>query len=320
VEEQLHRVAGIDRTVEVEEVPGAPDGLRWRTRANFAVDGAGRAGFRRHRSHDVEPVEHCPIVTTEVDGAGVGLRSWKGVRQVEVTAAPGVGPPVVAVESRHGWRLPTAMSGVGLVVDGRTVQLPDTSSFTVDGRDFNVSAGVFWQVHPGAAAVLTGRVLEALEPREGETAVDLYAGAGLFTVALGHAVGPGGRVVAVERNGRACADLVRNAAGLDHVACVRAPVDPDTVARHVVGADLVVLDPARRGAGRPVMQGLASLDPAPRRLAYVACDPASFSRDLRVVLDAGWSLADLYAFDMFPMTEHVELVAVIDPPPHTAGA
>jgi tRNA/tmRNA/rRNA uracil-C5-methylase (TrmA/RlmC/RlmD family) len=52
----------------------------------------------------------------------------------------------------------------------------------------------------------------------------------------------------------------------------------------------------------------------------VACDPDAFSRDLRVVLDAGWSLADLYAFDMFPMTEHVELVAVIDPPPHTAGA
>jgi tRNA/tmRNA/rRNA uracil-C5-methylase (TrmA/RlmC/RlmD family) len=62
------------------------------------------------------------------------------------------------------------------------------------------------------------------------------------------------------------------------------------------------------------MGALTAIQPAPRRIAYVACDPASFARDLRVALDAGWELGSLRAFDMFPMTEHVELVALLDPP------
>jgi tRNA/tmRNA/rRNA uracil-C5-methylase (TrmA/RlmC/RlmD family) len=78
--------------------------------------------------------------------------------------------------------------------------------------------------------------------------------------------------------------------------------------------DLVVLDPSREGAGRLVMAALAGLQPGPRRIVYVACDPASFARDLRVLLDAGWGLGSLRGFDLFPMTEHIELVAVIEPP------
>jgi tRNA/tmRNA/rRNA uracil-C5-methylase (TrmA/RlmC/RlmD family) len=79
--------------------------------------------------------------------------------------------------------------------------------------------------------------------------------------------------------------------------------------------DVLVLDPAREGAGRGVMAALAGLRPTPRRVAYVSCDPASFARDLRVLTDAGWTMPALRAFDCFPMTEHVELVAMLDPPP-----
>jgi tRNA/tmRNA/rRNA uracil-C5-methylase (TrmA/RlmC/RlmD family) len=62
------------------------------------------------------------------------------------------------------------------------------------------------------------------------------------------------------------------------------------------------------------MASLTALRPGPRRIVYVACDPASFARDLRVLLEAGWTLGSLRAFDLFPMTEHIELVAVVDPP------
>jgi tRNA/tmRNA/rRNA uracil-C5-methylase (TrmA/RlmC/RlmD family) len=62
------------------------------------------------------------------------------------------------------------------------------------------------------------------------------------------------------------------------------------------------------------MAALADLDPVPRRIAYVSCDPASFARDLRVMLDAGWTMPSLRAFDLFPMTEHVELVGLLEPP------
>ena len=116
------------------------------------------------------------------------------------------------------------------------------------------------------------------------------------------------------RSKRAVADLTHNVAGLDHVEVVRAGVSPRLVADGLGRPDLVVLDPARAGAGAEVLDALCGLDPAPRRIAYVSCEPAPFARDLRVLSAAGWTLGSLRAFDLFPMTEHVELVAVFDRP------
>jgi len=339
VAEQLRRLAGVDRRVEIEEVPGghdpgghdpgghdrdgddpggresgAGDGLGWRTRVRFAVDAAGRTGFHRHRSHEVERVDRCPLATTAVNGVGVGSAVWRGAHHVEVTAPPGGGTPVVSAETgRRGLSSPPALPA-GLVVDGRTVQPPGSVHMTVGDHRFEVGAGVFWQVHPAAASVLTECVLAGLGAVEGERAADLYAGAGLFTVALARTVGIRGSVVAVERSARACADATRNTTGLPQVHLVRADVTPAVVARRLRTPEIVVLDPARQGAGVPVMRALASLDPAPRRMAYVSCDPASFARDLRIVLEAGWTVRSLRGFDLFPMTEHVELVCILDRP------
>jgi tRNA/tmRNA/rRNA uracil-C5-methylase (TrmA/RlmC/RlmD family) len=313
VAEQLRRLARLDREVAVEEVPGASDGLGWRTRMQFAVDGTGRAGLHRHRSHDIEPIDSCPIATPEVDRVGVGAIVWRGARQVEVTASPDGGVPVIVVETGRNRLAARPPADVGLLVNGRMQKRPTRVRYDVAGHRFGVSAGVFWQVHPAAGAVLTRCVLDGLEPGPGERAADLYAGAGLFTVPLARAVGPAGSVTAVERNGRACADAQRNTSGLHQVDVVRSDVDAGRVAR--LGApDLVVLDPSREGAGPAVMRALTDLSPSPRRMAYVACDPASFARDLRVALDAGWVLTSLRAFDLFPMTEHVELVGILEPP------
>ena len=313
VGEQLRRLAGVDRPVGVEEVEGAPDGLGWRTRVRFAVDGSGRIGLHRHRSHIVEPVAHCPIASAAVDRVDVGGSLWKGAHHVEVTASPDGGTAVVSVET--GRRRLVGRPGVaaGLVVNGRTVRRPTRVRFDVLGHRFEVGPGVFWQVHPGGAACLTRTVLDGLAPRPGERVADLYAGAGLFTVPLARAVGRRGSVVSVERSSRACADAVRNASGLHHVEIVRSAVDARAIA-DLGRPDLVVLDPARQGAGRGVMAALAALEPPPRRVAYVSCDPASFARDIRVLLDAGWTVPSLRAFDLFPMTEHVELVGILVSP------
>lgn len=314
VAEQLRRVAGIDREVAVEPVEGSADGLGWRTRVKFAVDGSGRIGLRKHRSHEVELLHGCPLATEAVSRVEVGAARWRGAHHVEVTASPDGGTPVVSVEVGRRRLAGRPEVQAGLVVDGRTLRKPDRVRFEVLGRAFEVSAGVFWQVHPGAATLLTRVVLDGLAPIAGERVADLFAGAGLFTVPLAHQVGPRGRVVAVERSGRACADAARNATGLDQVEIVRAAVDVGCAERYLGTPDLIVLDPARQGAGQPVMRALAALDPQPRRIAYVACDPASFARDLRVMLDAHWTMPLLRAFDLFPMTEHVELVAMLDPP------
>jgi tRNA/tmRNA/rRNA uracil-C5-methylase (TrmA/RlmC/RlmD family) len=314
VEEQLRRLAHIDRTVEVEEVAGAPDGLGWRTRVRFAVDPTGRVGLYRHRSHSVEPIERCPIASEAIGKLGVGSALWRGAHHLEVTASPDGGAPVVSVETGRNRLVARPLPGAGLVVNGRTRKRPSRVHFDVLGHRFEISPGVFWQVHPGAATALSRCVLEGLAPQKGERAADLYSGAGLFTVPLARAVGASGSVVAVERSGRATMDAARNTEGLTQVEIVRAAVSPSTIEGRLGSPDLVVLDPAREGAGRAVMESLMALAPPPRRVAYVSCDPASFARDLKVALDAGWTLGSLRAFDLFPMTEHVELVGVLEPP------
>jgi len=307
VAEQLSRLAGVERMVQVEAVPGDVDGLAWRTRVQFAIQADGAAGLHRHRSGELELVDRCLIAAPAVTEVGAERLRWPGARTVEVITAGE--QRVVAVTGRRVV-LPEVTAGV--VVDGRPLRVPHGVRHEVLGRDFEVAAGGFWQVHPGAAQVLAQAVLDGLNPQPGERVVDLYAGAGLFAALLGERVGPAGAVLAVEGDRGSSADAARNTADQPQVKVLTASVDAPLLARRVGRPQLVVLDPPRAGAGVEVSRALIALQP--RRIAYVACDPASFARDLRVFLDAGWSLESLRAFDLFPMTEHVELVALIAPP------
>jgi tRNA/tmRNA/rRNA uracil-C5-methylase (TrmA/RlmC/RlmD family) len=298
VREQFARLAGLDVDVEVEPVPGDRQGLGWRTRVEFAVDGRGRPGLRRHRSHDVLPIEDCLIADDRVRRSGVLARSWPGERAVDVVA-PSTAEQAVVVPVPSG--------------EKSAPQVRETVRAGEWEATFEVGARGFWQVHPGAAAIFLAAVLEALEPRPGERAVDLYAGVGLFAVALADAVGPDGAVLAVEAEGPAMASARRNARSRPWVELRPGRVERvlKPLVRQGVRADLVVLDPPRTGAGRVVTEQVASL--GPRAVAYVACDPAALARDTAYLKEAGYGLRALRAFDAFPMTHHVECVAIFEP-------
>ena len=305
--EQLRRLAGIDPPLVVEPVDGDTAGLGWRTRVQLGVQPDGAAGFHRHRSHDLEVVDRCLIATGDVNAVGAQQLPWPGARAVEVTASG-----AQRVVSISGRRVQLPDVDAGIAIDGRPVRVPHGLRHDVLGRRFEVSAGGFWQVHVGAAAALAAAVLAGLDAQPGERVADLYAGAGLFTALLADQVGPAGSVLSVESDRAATADCARNTADQQQVKVMTADVDATLVARRLGSPHLVVLDPPRAGAGVQVARALVAL--RPRRIAYVACDPASFARDLRVFLDAGWAMPSLRALDIFPMTEHVELVAVLTPP------
>ena len=314
VEEQLRRLANVTIDVTVEELPGTPDGLGWRTRVRFGVDEEGTVGFRRHRSHEIEPIKHCMIAAPGVEALEAETKEWPGVAEFEVFTSADNGETVVDVVSQKRRVSEVPNLAAGFVVDHKSVRAPTAVHIGVRGRMYQVSSGVFWQVHPAAAGVLTDAVLDGLKPQRGESALDLYAGAGLFAAQLGVAVGKTGAVVAIERDAHAVEDAQVNTRDLPWVDIERASISERMVKERLGAPDLLVVDPSREGVGVATMRALLELRPRPRRIAYVACDPASFARDLRVALDEGWQLGSLRAFDLFPMTEHVEIVAMLDSP------
>lgn len=178
-------------------------------------------------------------------------------------------------------------------------------------RTWRVGSGGFWQVHPMAAGLLVEAVMQGLMPRKGETALDLYCGVGLFAGALAERVGETGAVLGIESGKRAVEDARHNLGDFDRVRIEQGKVESALPRTGITEADLVVLDPPRTGAGRATVEHVASL--GPRRVAYVACDPAALARDLGYFAAAGYAPRRLRAFDLFPMTHHVECVAILEP-------
>ncbi|WP_046770163.1 class I SAM-dependent RNA methyltransferase [Jiangella alkaliphila] len=308
VSEQLERLAGLRREVTVEAVAsrsaasaemrtsaGDDDGLGWRTRVTYAVDASGRAGLRAHRSHEVVPIDHCRIAHPEVRAAHVEDGEWPGASSVEVVAA-NTGERQLLVD--------------GQVVEGRRYVVEEAA-----GRRWRVGGGGFWQVHPGAAETLVSAVLEGVEARPGESALDLYCGVGLFAGALAPLVGPSGSVVGVEGSPQAVGDAKRNLHDVGWVRLLTGRVDRVLAGTGPAGVpdsvDVVVLDPPREGAKAAVVRRIA--ERRPRVVAYVACDPAALARDLATFAGHGYHLTGLRAFDLFPMTHHVECVAILHP-------
>jgi tRNA/tmRNA/rRNA uracil-C5-methylase (TrmA/RlmC/RlmD family) len=175
------------------------------------------------------------------------------------------------------------------------------------GREWRVPAGGFWQVHPGAPEVLARTVLEFLDVRPVDRCLDLYCGVGLFAGSIATLV-PDGEVVGVESERAAAASARSNLADCTNVTVVTGRVDR-WLARSRPTADVVVLDPPRKGAGRAVVDGIVAA--SPRRVVHVACDPSSLARDVSLFAGHGFQLASLRAFDLFPMTAHVECVALL---------
>jgi tRNA/tmRNA/rRNA uracil-C5-methylase (TrmA/RlmC/RlmD family) len=289
----------LGRDVTVEAV-GEP--LRWRTRVRFAVDD-GRVGLRRHRSNEVEPVDACLIASEGVESVGAERLSWPVASHVEVVAGSSGDRLVVVTPRRRGARVGADVEGVSVMRGDEQVRGRPGVREVAAGRTWWVSGSGFWQSHVRAPEVLCDAVLDALAP--GDLALDLYAGAGLFAGALAPHVS---RVVAIESSATACKDARQNLRDLRHVEVHEGTVE-NVLARLGLGhVDVVVLDPPRDGAGAAVMAQIEAL--SPRRVAYVSCDPASLARDLRAT---SYRMTGVRAFDLFPMTWHVECVAVLEP-------
>ncbi|MFG2880344.1 class I SAM-dependent RNA methyltransferase [Streptomyces sp. NPDC048337] len=328
VAEQLKRLAGLtpeeagwDGTVMPAEGDKLPAGQvpQWRTRVQYAIDETGRAGLRKHRSHDIELIDHCMIAAPGVSELGIEQQDWPQMATVEAIAATGSQDRQVVLTPRPGGRLP--LVELDKPVSVLRVEEKDGGVHRVhgrpfvreraDGRTYRVGMGGFWQVHPQAADTLIKAVMQGLMPRKGEMALDLYCGVGIFAGALAERLGETGAVLGIESTKRAVEDARHNLADFPRVRIEQGKVETVLPKTGITECDLVVLDPPRAGAGKQTVRHIAGL--SARRIAYVACDPAALARDLGYFKENGYKVRTLRVFDLFPMTHHVECVAILEP-------
>jgi tRNA/tmRNA/rRNA uracil-C5-methylase (TrmA/RlmC/RlmD family) len=303
VEEALRRMAGVERAVTVRAIDGDEElrGAGWRTRVRLHVGRDGRIGPFASRSHRVIPVRDLPLATRAVGDTAPLAETFPGARFVDVVA-PSTGEAFALIDDGKG--------GSRREVPGIVERVGD--------REFALAGDGFWQVHRGAAATLTRAVQDAIDGDAFEpdaANLDLYGGVGLLAAAVGDRFGDSVRITTVESSAEATAFAGANLAewaGAEAVSArveefVQGLADADRAGRDRARSATVVLDPPRSGAGRDVVAAIA--ESSPSQIVYVACDPVAFARDAAYLGEAGYGIAQLSAFDLFPNTHHVELVA-----------
>lgn len=310
--------------------PGAtvdetPDGTGWRTRLSLHVDADGRIGPYAARSHRVIPVDDLPLATPGIARAALDLAAGEPGRidlvqpsdgRVRVLPRPERTPP------RRGGRGGGTAGGRAAASDpAREIVIE-----RVDGRDFRVDAGGFWQVHRLAAHSLTTAVAGALRSLRADGPsidpdawhLDLYGGVGLFAATLAELAGGSARVTSVESDPRATEHAGENLAEWVGARAETARVDrwvarlnseASATERERLSRGVVLLDPPRAGAGREVVDSIASLGPA--TVVYVACDPVALARDLATFHQRGYDVHPVQAIDLFPHSHHLEAVALL---------
>jgi len=293
IKEQFMRIGKIDLSspgfnLEVIEVEPS-DGLHWRTRMDFAVSPDGKIGFFGARSNEVVEISQCLIADERMNVSELAARSWKSDVRVEVAVS--------------------STSEVSVMRSGRSISGPTQIVEQVGGNSFKISPEAFWQSHKSAPVTLVKAALAQLGVKSNDHVCDLYSGVGLFAAAILKQLSEQGFITLIESDKSAVADARKVFLNKSNVKILQGLVAQQLPI--VKRADLILLDPPRTGAGEVVIKQLIKLKP--RKIVYVACDPAALARDSKTLIDAGYKLDHISAYDLFPMTQHIECVAGFSP-------
>ncbi|MEM1205379.1 MAG: class I SAM-dependent RNA methyltransferase [Acidobacteriota bacterium] len=289
VRETLRRIGGVDIPERFEVVAGSPWGYRMRAQLRVGdTDEGRRGGYHARGSHDLVPVEECPVLVPELEKQLRSLpRKLRGEATTRIDLTAGDGGAV------------TCSPPVARLPQGEVCAVVGSFSYSYDSR-------CFFQGHRQLTPELVRRAVGPWGDEDGD-AFDLYAGVGLFALPLARRYG---RVTAVEGDRVAVRYLRRNLRE-NQVGAEVASQSVETWAQNLPkGPSRVIVDPPRMGLSRAVRQALVRS--RPRRLTYVSCNPATLARDLQILL-RHFELDSLALLDMFPQTGHMESVAQLVP-------
>ncbi|MBV8067179.1 MAG: 23S rRNA (uracil(1939)-C(5))-methyltransferase RlmD [Candidatus Eremiobacteraeota bacterium] len=342
----LARIGGHER-VDVRETIGLQQPRAYRNKMALVVDRRATPaalGFYRQRSHEVVPIDACPIVAPRLDEALGRLNAARrdepvsamltDARHLVARSSAAAQQSVLTITSAHrsesaqqaapllmreiaglaGVSNSFDLSSANAIVGKRERVLAGEPQIeeTIGGLRYRFSAQSFFQVN----VEMVARIFEYLAPRltPPRRIVDLYSGVGTFSLLFAR---HGWNVVGVEENARAVAEANENARrnGLDRAARFMAgrieqlTAEPDFL-EALRSADVVFLDPPRKGCDERTLGALA--DARVRTLWYLSCDPATLARDSKFLTAKGYHLGTVAPFDMFPQTGHVETLAELE--------
>jgi 23S rRNA (uracil1939-C5)-methyltransferase len=294
--------------------------FNYRHRGQFKVSRDGRIGFYREASRDVIDIEECPLMISGVNEA-LGRARAAGVLESKSAGAHEVIKELHITQGAQGGDLTALVRGRGFdgalaehfaAIGFTGVAFEDESyrgcgyvSLDLSGLKYTVSPWSFFQSNWGLNNEVVGVLLEGLRPLEGKRALDMYAGAGNFSLPISREAA---EVVAVEDNPHAVKDGQRNLSlnGIKNVKPIKAHIEKAKLAGKF---DVAVLDPPRPGLTAEAMRTV--LDIAPERIAYVSCNPSTLARDIGKMRDK-YDLASVRLIDLFPNTYHIEAIALLD--------
>ena len=290
VSNQLARLGDYQWDGTAEPV-GNGDAVGWRTRVRLGTAADGRAGLHRYRSAELVTDVRCAQLPADLL-AGLDGPRWRSGDEVHV----------VLDDDHRRHVLVTGPDRRDLVEGARE------SVQRVRGRVWRIPLTGFWQSHRDAAQTYSDLVREWADGSGARRAWDLYGGAGVFAAALAEAMGGRGRVLTVDTARSASAAARAALADLPAIKVVTGSVR-GFLAGQARGVDIAVLDPPRSGAGRAVIDLLAGADVP--RVIHIGCEAAAFARDVGLYRGHGYRVQDIRVFDAFPLTHHVECVALL---------
>jgi 23S rRNA (uracil1939-C5)-methyltransferase len=288
----LRRMARVELSPRDIPITGSPLEWHYRSRAQWQYDArSGRLGYFERGSHQVCDVTLCPVLVSTLQGTLTNLRG-----RMQDETLPANITELQAVAGDEGASLAPSL-------DDESVR---DVSLTIEEHRYHFNAEGFFQINH---QLLPSLVAAATADAQGTNALDLYCGVGLFTLPLARRFA---RVTGIEANQTAITYARRNLASAQLAnatfECSRVGEYLDRHAQELPApTDFVLLDPPRAGLEPEAIGGLLSLRPS--RINYVSCDPATLARDLKELIAGGYELDSVAAFDMFPQTHHVEIVA-----------
>jgi len=334
LKETLRRIAKLELETTITIHPSPPWNYRNRTRLRVRTAPEFALGYYKFGSHELLPIEECPVSSPLINRAIAAF--WEMGRErampeeiheieffanaddtqllIEALCEPQTPSTLVREWADAARGTLAEITGIVVYKTGSSspTRLAETKQVAVSGAreifygtsaaSYRVSAGSFFQVNRHLINELVTIVAEA---DSGGTALDLYAGVGLFSTVLSQRFA---QVIAVESSQTSHADLLHNAP--TNVKAVRAAAaDLLRSGKDKLRPDLVVADPPRSGLGESVVQSLVGL--GAHRMTYISCDPATVSRDLAGLLCAGYRIEQAHLVDLFPQTYHLESVFLL---------